>query len=141
MQPSPRPFTVPPPGNQLDLGRAQIAFEVESQHLGDSEWRLRVQRGRQTVSPKGYCPACPSQSVSVPAPFPPTPLPFSASGFGLEERAYKMAFIERSEQSGKRGKRGKRENVRQCRKSYQSFNFTAIIRVRRSEFKCRRKSN
>lgn len=45
--------------------RAQIAFEVESQHLGDSEWRLRVQRGRQTVSPTGYCPACPRQSVSV----------------------------------------------------------------------------
>lgn len=57
---------------QLDYGRAQIAFEVESQHLGDSKWRLRVQRGRQTVSPTGYCPACPSQSVSVPVP--PSPL-------------------------------------------------------------------
>lgn len=123
------------PRQPVGLGPGQIAFEVESQHLGDSEWRLRVQRGRQTVSPTGYCPACPSQSVSVPAPSPATP---SLSGFGQEERAYKMAFIERSEQSGKRGKR---ENVRQCRKSYQSFHFTAIIRVRRSEFKCRRKSN
>lgn len=127
---------------QLDYGRAQIAFEVESQHLGDSKWRLRVQRGRQTVSPTGYCPACPSQSVSVPVPFLPPLLTLSLSVAQPQVlRAYKMAFIERSEQSEKRGERGKRENVRQCRKSYQSFHFTAIIRVRRSEFKCRRKSN
>lgn len=132
---------------QLDYGRAQIAFEVESQHLGDSKWRLRVQRGRQTVSPTGYCPACPSQSVSVPVPPPPSSPTLSLSLSVAQPqvlRAYKMAFIERSEQSEKRRKRekrGKRENVRQCRKSYQSFHFTAIIRVRRSEFKCRRKSN
>lgn len=127
---------------QLDYGRAQIAFEVESQHLGDSKWRLRVQRGRQTVSPTGYCPACPSQSVSVPVPPPPSSPTLSLSVAQPQVlRAYKMAFIERSEQSEKRGRRGKRENVRQCRKSYQSFHFTAIIRVRRSEFKCRRKSN